>query len=121
MTQREGSLEAPTRHPIDWKNPEYWEESKILAEAERIFDICHGCRRCVSLCNTFPKLFDYVDEGASGEVHDAPKEKYWEVADQCYLCDLCYMVSTPYVPPRPRTADSPTLSRPATSHRSTQD
>jgi len=109
MTQREGSLEAPTRHPIDWKNPEYWEEGKILAEAERVFDICHGCRRCVSLCNTFPKLFDYVDESASGEVHDVPKKKYWDVVDQCYLCDLCYMVKCPYVPPHPWNVDFPHL------------
>src|SRR5918994_1703606 len=56
MTVREGSLEAPTRHPIDWKNPEYYDEAKILAEMERVFDICHGCRRCVSLCNAFPNL-----------------------------------------------------------------
>jgi glycerol-3-phosphate dehydrogenase subunit C len=109
VTQREGSLEAPTRHPIDWKNPEYWEEPKIFAEMERIFDICHGCRRCVSLCNTFPTLFDYVDESASGEVEGVPKEKYWNVVDQCYLCDLCYMVKCPYVPPHPWNVDFPHL------------
>ena len=109
MTSREGSLEAPTRHPIDWKNPEYWEEPKILAEAQRIFDICHGCRRCVSLCNTFPTLFDYVDETATGEVDAVPKEKYWDVVDQCYLCDLCYMVKCPYVPPHPWNVDFPHL------------
>ncbi|HUQ27091.1 MAG TPA: heterodisulfide reductase-related iron-sulfur binding cluster [Usitatibacter sp.] len=109
MTTREGSLEAPTRHPIDWKNPQYWEEPKILAEAERIFDICHGCRRCVSLCTTFPTLFDYVDESATGEVDAVPKEKYWDVVDQCYLCDLCYMVKCPYVPPHPWNVDFPHL------------
>ena len=109
MTTREGSLEAPTRHPIDWKNPEYWEEPKILAEAERIFDICHGCRRCVSLCNTFPTLFDLVDASATGEVDAVPKEKYWDVVDQCYLCDLCYMVKCPYVPPHPWNVDFPHL------------
>ena len=109
MTTREGSLEAPTRHPIDWKNPEYWEEPKIFAEMERIFDICHGCRRCVSLCNTFPTLFDYVDESPSGEVEGVPKEKYWDVVDQCYLCDLCYMVKCPYVPPHPWNVDFPHL------------
>ena len=58
---KEGSLEAPTRHPIDWQSPEYGDEAKIVAEMERVFDICHGCRRCVSLCNTFPTLFDLVD------------------------------------------------------------
>ncbi|HEX7605270.1 MAG TPA: heterodisulfide reductase-related iron-sulfur binding cluster, partial [Usitatibacter sp.] len=109
MAQREGSLEAPTRHPIDWKNPEYGQEEKILAEAERIFDICHGCRRCVSLCNTFPKLFDFIDAGPSGEVDGVPKEKYWEVVDQCYLCDLCYVVKCPYVPPHPWNVDFPHL------------
>ena len=109
MTTREGSLEAPTRHPIDWKNPQYWEEPMIFAEMERIFDICHGCRRCVSLCNTFPTLFDYVDETASGEVHEVSKEVYWNVVDQCYLCDLCYMVKCPYVPPHPWNVDFPHL------------
>jgi Fe-S oxidoreductase len=109
MSTREGSLEAPTRHPIDWKSPDYGDEAKIVAEMERVFDICHGCRRCVSLCNTFPKLFDYVDEGESGEVESVPKEKFWDVVDQCYLCDLCYMVKCPYVPPHPWNVDFPHL------------
>ena len=109
MTAREGSLEAPTRHPIDWKNPEYWEKPKIVGEMERIFDICHGCRRCVSLCNTFPKLFDSIDKTDTGELHAVPKEKFWEVVDQCYLCDLCYMVKCPYVPPHPWNVDFPHL------------
>ena len=109
MTTREGSLEAPTRHPVEWKKPGYYDEPGIVAEMERVFDICHGCRRCVSLCNTFPKLFDYVDEGSSGEVEAVPKEKYWDVVDQCYLCDLCYMVKCPYVPPHPWNVDFPHL------------
>jgi glycerol-3-phosphate dehydrogenase subunit C len=109
MTTREGSLEAPTRHPVEWKSPEYLDEPRIVAEMERIFDICHGCRRCVSLCNTFPKLFDYVDASESMEVDGVPKEKFWDVVDQCYLCDLCYMVKCPYVPPHPWNVDFPHL------------
>src|SRR5687767_5581639 len=109
MTVREGSLEAPTRHPIDWKNPEYLDEPKILAEMERVFDICHGCRRCVSLCNAFPTLFDHVDASETMEVDGVPKEKYWDVVDQCYLCDMCYMVKCPYVPPHPWNVDFPHL------------
>lgn len=116
MSTREGSLEAPTRHPIDWKSPEYRDESKIVAEMERVFDICHGCRRCVSLCNTFPKLFDYIDEGASGEIDGVPKEKFWDVVDQCYLCDLCYVVKCPYVPPHPWNVDFPHLMLRAKSY-----
>ena len=38
-----------------------------------------------------------------------PKEKYWDVVDQCYLCDLCYMVKCPYVPPHPWNVDFPHL------------
>ena len=65
---REGNLQAPTRHPIAWKSPEYYDEPAAFKELERIFDICHGCRRCVGLCGAFPTLFDLVDEGKTGEV-----------------------------------------------------
>lgn len=109
MTVREGSLEAPTRHPIDWKNPSYFDEAACFNEMERVFDICHGCRRCVSLCNAFPTLFDLVDEGPTGEVDGVPKQKYWDVVDQCYLCDVCYMTKCPYVPPHPWDLDFPHL------------
>ena len=88
---REGSLEAPTRHALAWREPEFTDAKALEAELTRIFDICHGCRRCFSLCNAFPTLFDAVDETASGEVHDVPREAYWNVVDHCYLCDLCYM------------------------------
>ena len=98
---REGNLEAPTRHPIDWQNPAFHDEAAAFAEMERVFDICHGCRRCVSMCQSFPTLFDLVDATADGEVHGVKKEAYWDVVDQCYLCDLCYMTKCPYVPPHP--------------------
>ncbi|MDO8278004.1 MAG: Fe-S oxidoreductase, partial [Burkholderiaceae bacterium] len=104
---REGNLEAPTRHPIDWKNPDYYNEESTFKELERIFDICHGCRRCVSLCGSFPTLFDLVDESKTGEVDGVDKKDYWKVVDQCYLCDLCYMTKCPYVPPHPWNLDFP--------------
>jgi len=104
---REGSLEAPTRHPLDWKNPEFWDSARAEKELERIFDICHGCRRCVSLCTTFPTLFDLVDASPTMEVDGVKKEDYARVVDQCYLCDLCYMTKCPYVPPHPWNVDFP--------------
>jgi Fe-S oxidoreductase len=104
---REGNLEAPTRHPIDWKNPEYFDEERCFDELHRIFDICHGCRRCVSLCQSFPTLFDLVDEGKTGELDGVERKDYWKVVDQCYLCDLCYMTKCPYVPPHPWNLDFP--------------
>jgi len=104
---REGSLEAPTRHPLDWQNPGFWDQAKAEGELGRIFDICHGCRRCVSLCTTFPTLFDLVDASPTLEVDGVKKEDYWKVVDQCYLCDLCYMTKCPYVPPHPWNVDFP--------------
>jgi glycerol-3-phosphate dehydrogenase subunit C len=106
---REGSLEAPTRHPIAWKDPDYLNEPSLFKELERIFDICHGCRRCFSLCNAFPTLFDAVDSSSTGEVAAVDKKVYWDVVDHCYLCDMCYMSKCPYVPPHPWNVDFPHL------------
>ena len=107
--RREGSLEAPTRHPIDWRSPEFSDPAALDAELGRVFDICHGCRRCFSLCNSFPTLFDAVDATASGEVHEVPKTAYWQVVEHCYLCDMCYMTKCPYVPPHEWNVDFPHL------------
>jgi glycerol-3-phosphate dehydrogenase subunit C len=107
MSTREGNLEAPTRHPLDWKSTDFCDEGKLNHELERIFDICHGCRRCLSLCNAFPTLFDLVDESESMEVDGVAKADYWKVVDECYLCDLCYMTKCPYVPPHPWNLDFP--------------
>jgi Fe-S oxidoreductase len=74
-----------------------------------VFDICHGCRRCFSLCNSFPTLFDAIDEAPSGELDTVDKKVYWDVVDHCYLCDMCYMTKCPYVPPHPWNLDFPHL------------
>jgi Fe-S oxidoreductase len=107
--RREGSLEAPTRHPLAWRSSEFWDRDALNAELERVFDICHGCRRCVNLCESFPTLFDLVDESDTMEVDGVAKEDYKQVVDQCYLCDLCYMTKCPYVPPHEWNVDFPHL------------
>ena len=109
VVQREGSLDAPTRHPLDWRNAEFYQRESLFAELERVFDICHGCRRCVSLCQAFPTLFDLVDESESLEVDGVAKEDFWQVVDHCYLCDLCFMTKCPYVPPHEWNVDFPHL------------
>ncbi|MEZ5573369.1 MAG: heterodisulfide reductase-related iron-sulfur binding cluster [Halioglobus sp.] len=106
---REGSLEAPTRHPIEWQTEDYWNQSSLEHELERVYDICHGCRRCVSLCDAFPTLFDLVDESPTLEVDGIDKADFHKVVDQCYLCDLCYMTKCPYVPPHEWNVDFPHL------------
>ena len=109
MATREGNLEAPTRHPLDWKNPDFYNEESLNEELERVYDICHGCRRCVSLCDAFPTLFDLIDESSTFEVDGVDKKDYVKVVDQCYLCDLCYMTKCPYTPPHEWNVDFPHL------------
>jgi Fe-S oxidoreductase len=89
MTQREGSLEAPTRHPLDWRSDEFYDE--------------------FNLCNSFPTLFDLIDESDTMEMDGVAKDDYWQVVDHCYLCDMCYMSKCPYVPPHEWNVDFPHL------------
>ena len=107
--RREGSLEAPTRHPLDWRSDAFYDETALDAELERVFDICHGCRRCFNLCNAFPTLFDAIDESETMELDGVAKPVYWDVVDHCYLCDMCYMTKCPYVPPHEWNVDFPHL------------
>jgi glycerol-3-phosphate dehydrogenase subunit C len=106
---REGSLEAPTRFPLDWQSPWFWDEKALEKEMERVFEICHGCRRCFNLCDSFPRLFDLIDSGASGELDGVAKEKYADVEEACTLCDMCFMTKCPYVPPHEWAVDFPHL------------
>jgi Fe-S oxidoreductase len=106
---REGSLEAPTRHPLGWREGSFWDPDALHAELERVFDICHGCRRCFNLCNAFPTLFDLVDESDTCEVDGVAAADFQQVVDHCYLCDMCYMSKCPYVPPHEWNVDFPHL------------
>lgn len=114
---REGNLEAPKRSPIDWQNPEFYAKDSLYAELERVFDICHGCRRCVSLCDSFPTLFDLVDASPTLEVDGIDKNDYTKVVDQCYLCDLCAETKCPYLPPHEWAVDFPHLMLRAKAYR----
>jgi glycerol-3-phosphate dehydrogenase subunit C len=106
---REGSLEAPTRHVLHWEDPEFSDREKTEAEMERVFDICHTCRRCFNLCDSFPRLFDLIDNSSTGELDVVPKAEYKQVADACTLCDMCFMTKCPYVPPHEFNIDFPHL------------
>jgi Fe-S oxidoreductase len=106
---REGSLEAPQRHPLDWNNPDFYNEESLFKELERVFDICHGCRRCFNLCQSFPTLFDAIDESDTMELDGVARPVYWQVVDHCYLCDMCFMTKCPYVPPHEWNLDFPHL------------
>jgi glycerol-3-phosphate dehydrogenase subunit C len=109
MGMREGSLEAPVRHAIAWRDPAFYDDQQLDAELRRVFDICHGCRRCFNLCDSFPRLFDLVDASASGELDGVASADFKSVVDACTLCDLCFMTKCPYVPPHAFNLDFPHL------------
>ena len=97
--EREGSLEAPTRHPISWQDPDgFYDEEKLDAELRRVFDICHGCRRCFNLCDSFPPVRSDRRE-RTGELDTVDSKDFKPVVDACTLCDMCFMTKCPYVPP----------------------
>jgi glycerol-3-phosphate dehydrogenase subunit C len=106
---REGSLDAPFRHPIAWQDDAFYDMASVEAEMERVFDICHTCRRCFNLCDSFPRLFDMIDESATGELDSVPKSEYGKVVEACTLCDMCFMTKCPYVPPHEWNVDFPHL------------
>jgi glycerol-3-phosphate dehydrogenase subunit C len=109
MTAREGSLDAPTRHPIAWQDPDFTDPARLDAELRRVFDICHGCRRCFNLCDSFPRLFDLIDASPSGELDSVESKDFKPVVDACTLCDMCFMTKCPYVPPHEFDLDFPHL------------
>jgi Fe-S oxidoreductase len=109
FSEKEGGLEAPTRHPVKWKEDAFLDKEAFLEESERVYDVCHTCRRCVSLCESFPTLFDLIDESDTFELDGVDKNDFQKVVDECYMCDLCYQTKCPYVPPHPWALDFPHL------------
>ena len=106
---KEGSIEAPKRHPINFEHPDFLDPKKLDDEMRRVFDICHGCRRCFNLCDSFPKLFDMIDESKNEDVESLKSQQFEPVVDACTLCDMCFMTKCPYVPPHDFDLDFPHL------------
>ncbi len=106
---KEGSIKAPIRHPLNFEHPDFLDPKKLDDEMRRVFDICHGCRRCFNLCDSFPKLFDMIDESKNEDVESLSSEQFAPVVDACTLCDMCFMTKCPYVPPHDFDLDFPHL------------
>ena len=105
----EGGLGAPARHNIGWREDDYYDADKLDLEMRRVFDICHGCRRCFNLCDSFPKLFDLIDESETEELDSVKSSDFKPIVDACTMCDMCFMVKCPYVPPHEFDLDFPHL------------
>ena len=105
----EGSPQAPIRYPIPWRDEDFWDQLSLDKELRRVFDICHGCRRCFNLCDSFPQLFDVIDESESGELDTVSSDTFPKIAESCTLCDMCFLTKCPYVPPHEFNIDFPHL------------
>ena len=105
----EGGLRKPERKSVNISDPKFWNEIELDTELRRQFDVCHSCRRCFNLCDSFPKLFDLIDEAPSMELDTVDSSSFKNVVDACTLCDMCFMVSCPYVPPHEFAIDIPSI------------
>ena len=105
----EGGLRKPERKAININDPIFWDKLELDSELRRQFDVCHSCRRCFNLCDSFPKLFDMIDEAPSMELDTVDSSSFKNVVDACTLCDMCFMVSCPYVPPHEFAIDIPSI------------
>ncbi len=85
----------------------YWDEQAFEEESRRIYEVCHGCRLCATICPAFPRLFEITD-AVDGDLERLSSADYKDVVDLCYQCKLCY-VRCPYTPPHRYQLDFPRL------------
>ena len=109
IQNKEGGTQAPIRHPRDFNHQDFLNPKKIDDEMRRIFEVCHGCRRCFNLCDSFPQLFDLIDNSKDQNLQSVNSDKFGSVVDSCTLCDMCFMTNCPYVPPHEFNIDFPHL------------
>ena len=84
FSDREGGLET-TRHPVNCREESFLDKEDFLKESERVYDVYNICLRCVSLCESFPTLFDTIDESETFELDGVDKNDFQKIVDECYM------------------------------------
>ena len=53
----------------------------------RVFDVCHGCRRCCNLCDSFPTLFTLIDNSKNEDVASLSSNQFAPIvaSSQCLI------------------------------------
>jgi len=106
-SDRQDGNTKPVDAVYDISQPRFWERNSLDREFDRVFDICHQCRRCFDLCPSFDFMFKTIDKkGEDASVLGAVDIK--QVLDYCYQCKLCYN-HCPYTPPHQWALDFPRL------------
>ena len=93
---------------FDLQSTEFWDPEATRKEMIRVFDVCHGCRVCYTLCPSFVKLFEVTDDSAGifGEVETLTDQQINDTVDLCYQCKICDPIC-PYTPPHALDIDFP--------------
>ena len=81
----------------DPSEEKYWDADALGKEITRVFEVCHGCRMCFKYCDSFPLLFDLVDNKYDGDVRQVDQGETRQIMDSCFQCKLCE-VQCPYSP-----------------------
>jgi len=88
--------------------PVFWDPKALDRELRRVFDVCQGCRRCFNLCESFPVMFQRIDE-EDGDVGRLSAKDLDRVTALCMNCNVCGFVMCPYTPPHQFEIDFPRL------------
>jgi Fe-S oxidoreductase len=81
-----------------WR-PDPRDEAAVRGELTRVFTTCASCRRCVDLCDAFPRLFDVLDDAAIDDPGLLTPVEQDRIVDGCHQCDRC-TAGCPYAPGR---------------------
>ena len=81
----------------DPTEPIYVDEAAVRAELSRVFEICHECQQCVTLCTSFPTLFEMIDRHADHDPGRMTPADQDQVVDECFYCKRC-VIDCPYTP-----------------------
>ena len=101
-----GPDRSDSRPTIDWEASAFLDAGALDDELRRVAGVCHTCRRCEDLCESFPRLFDLIDR--RGGTATLKGDDFESVGAACTLCDMCYPVC-PYTPPHVHAVDFPAL------------
>jgi Fe-S oxidoreductase len=81
----------------DPTDPTYWDQEALQKELTRTYEVCHGCRMCFKYCDSFPLLFERLDNAYDGDVRQVNGDDTHAIMDACFQCKLCE-VQCPYTP-----------------------
>ncbi|MEM6994601.1 MAG: heterodisulfide reductase-related iron-sulfur binding cluster [Myxococcota bacterium] len=97
MAEKHVSYQPTDGLSYDPAEAKYWDRAALDKEITRVFEVCHGCRMCFKYCDSFPSLFELLDNKYDGDVRRLTDDDTADVMSKCFQCKLCE-VQCPYTP-----------------------